>query len=87
MLFKLSSPFRLAAAFFRTWWANLRGYDTLANFREWDYRLDKCINCEFRVENQCSICTCDVNAKTLLLMEQCPKKKWLRIWRKKKPVA
>ena len=51
-------------------------------------RWSKCRECPFRVPgpefigDQCGACGCLLDAKVMLTMEECPKKKWLRIWRK-----
>ena len=79
------NPFRFLAAVFFSLWGRLRGYEILATHAETQERLGECHECEFLVpgwESQCRICTCFVDAKAMLLLEQCPKKKWLRIWRK-----
>lgn len=88
MTVKLSTPFLFLAALARTGFAKLFGYQVLA---PWDVRLvrlDECMECEELVEEtqQCAVCTCFVDAKVSLALEQCPKKKWKRIWIKKHTV-
>lgn len=86
MLFKFMapSPFRFIYAMARLAWARLRGYETLATTEEAEARLENCYDCPFFSEKgQCLHCGCFVEAKALLLTEQCPIKKWLRVWRKK----
>lgn len=82
MILKFSSPFRFIAAILRGLAAKLLGYRVLAPVDVWDKRLDECMNCEELVEEtqQCAICTCDVDAKSSLALEQCPKNKWQRVW-------
>lgn len=84
MKIKLSSPFRFVAACARAGYAKLFGYVVIAPIEQWDARLEECMNCEELIEetNQCAICTCNVDSKVLLALEQCPKKKWLRVWKK-----
>lgn len=84
VIFRPSTPFRFLAAFCRTAWAKVAGYNVLASVEESDDRLQKCHSCEELVDgSQCRVCTCFVGVKTELALEQCPKRKWLRIWRKK----
>lgn len=84
MIFKISTPFRFAAAVARTVFAKLFGYQVVTPSEEWDNRLAICSECDYRDEDdQCMICTCFVPAKTALALEQCPKKKWLRVWKKR----
>lgn len=84
MKIKFSSPFRFVVACARVAYAKLFGYQVVTPIEQWDARLDECMNCEELVEetNQCAICTCDIDAKASLALEQCPKKKWLRVWKK-----
>lgn len=88
MTIKLSTPFRFLAAIARTGFAKLFGYQVMAPIDIWDARLDQCMDCEELVEEtqQCAICTCFVDAKVSLALEQCPKKKWKRVWIKKHTV-
>lgn len=80
MIIKFSTPFRFVAATARAAFAKIFRYQVLAPVEVWDKRLDQCMNCEELVEDQCAICTCLVDAKTSLALEQCPKKKWQRVW-------
>lgn len=88
MIVKFSSPFRLLAALARATYARLFGYRVLAPVEIWDKRLDECMNCdELDVSSQqCLICTCLVDVKASLALEQCPKKKWKRVWVKKRTI-
>lgn len=88
MIFKISSPFQLIAASTRAVFAHIFGYQALTPVEVLDARLDQCMNCEELVEEtqQCAVCTCFVDAKVSLALEQCPKKKWKRIWIKKHTV-
>jgi hypothetical protein len=84
MIFSPLSPFRFLAAQVRRGWAWALDYNTLVTDEEWGFRRGKCANCEELVNGeQCRICTCFVDAKAYLAMEQCPKGKWKRIWRRK----
>ena len=79
------NPFRFLASICFSLWGRLRGYEILATTAETKERLGKCYECEYIEggwEPQCKICTCFIDAKAMLALEQCPKKKWLRIWRK-----
>lgn len=76
-------PFSAAAAALRTAWAKLWGYRVLATLRERDKRLNRCQPCdELTDDRQCALCGCFVDAKVSLTMEQCPKRRWRRIWKK-----
>lgn len=85
MIVKWHSPFRLIAAVARASYAKLFGYQVMAPVDIWDGRLDECMNCDqLDVSNQqCQICTCNIDAKASLALEQCPLKKWKRVWLKK----
>jgi uncharacterized protein DUF6171 len=84
MIFKWHTPFRVIVAHLRLAWARWFGYEIMATDAEAEDRLDICWQCEEYDEGgQCKVCTCFVDAKTMLLTEQCPKRKWFRIWRKK----
>lgn len=81
----LVNPFRFLASICFSLWGRMRGYDLLATRQEREDRLGECHECPFLApgwEPQCRVCTCFVDAKAMLALEQCPKKKWLRIWRK-----
>lgn len=84
MIFRWHTPFRALVASLRLVWARWRGYETLATDAEAEDRRDICHECEEFVEGQCAVCTCYVDAKTMLLTEQCPKNKWFRVWRKRR---
>lgn len=93
MIIRISSPFRYLFAMARTRIAGWLGYRTITSFNEQDARLDTCYSCKEILWGdqagdgaQCKICTCLVEAKTNLTMEQCPRKKWLRIWDKKRTI-
>lgn len=43
---------------------------------EYDYRLRKCYECEYRNDNRCSICGCYISKKCKWLTEHCDKQKW-----------
>lgn len=88
MKIKFSSPFRLIAAAARATYAKLFGYSVLAPGDIYLTRRDQCEECEELLPetNQCAVCTCDVDAKSLLALEQCPKKKWQRVWIKTRTV-
>lgn len=85
MIVKFSTPFRFAAAAARMVFAKAFGYQVLAPVEIWDERLAQCMDCEELIEEtqQCAVCTCFVDAKTSLALEQCPKKKWLRVWKRR----
>lgn len=84
-MIKLSSPFRLAWASIKLAYARMRGFRLLCTDREQNARLNECDWCpELTDSRQCRICTCDVDAKTLLTTESCPLLKWKAIWVAKK---
>lgn len=86
MVFKISTPIYFFVAVARTAWAKLCGYRILTTDSEQLDRLDECADCDqLTAGRQCRVCTCDVDAKTSLTMEQCPKRKWLRIYKLTKP--
>lgn len=39
-------------------------------------RLLICDECEFRTNNKCKLCGCNLAAKTLVKNSECPKNKW-----------
>lgn len=63
-------------------WYRARGFQILADESTTNLRRAQCAMCDFRAGDQCSICTCFIDAKTALNSEQCPKRYWLRIKRK-----
>lgn len=82
------NPINFLGAVVRTAWAKIRGYEILTTEQEQDDRLDECDWCDDLTESsQCRVCSCWVQAKTMLTMEACPRKKWRAIWRKKKKRA
>lgn len=84
MMIRFRSFFHGPATLFYVAWAKLRGFEILADSDEVLERLTECEDCsELTEDRDCRLCTCPVDAKTLLLTEQCPKRLWLRIWRKR----
>lgn len=81
MVFKWSMPFSFVAAAFRSGAAWIFGLRTLTTPDEQDARLVHCHRCSQWIEGQCRLCGCFTEAKTALTMEQCPIKRWKRIWR------
>lgn len=85
---KIPNPFRFAVAMLRSGYARLRGYRVLTNQAEESERWGKCLRCPHRLPgpellgDQCALCTCLLDAKVLLTMEQCPDGRWKRIWSK-----
>jgi hypothetical protein len=73
-------PFTFLAAIAVAAWARVRGYEVLATTEAQSEREAVCDVCEFFDGEQCLVCGCLVQAKTALNTEQCPKKKWSRIW-------
>lgn len=84
----LLSPFRFVGALIRSGWWELRGYEALAPVADQMIRVEICGNCPFLDpdKGECRVCGCDVDAKTVLASEQCPKRKWLRIKRKRRTI-
>lgn len=88
MIFRVYTPFIAALAGFRAFCAKIAGYRALCTPEEQTERLNECEICEFLTEErQCAVCTCFVDAKTMLCAEKCPKNRWLAIWSKKVVVA
>lgn len=83
-----SSVTALGASFRAVWWAFLRR-DPLASSEETKKRLDICESCEFfdADSRQCLVCTCFIDAKTLLASERCPVGKWQRVRQRKRTVS
>lgn len=85
MFFRIFMPFRALGAIFRSFWAWVFRYRTLTTPKEQARRLKKCHGCDFLLDNdQCKLCGCFVQAKTMLCVEKCPAGKWKAIWKKKK---
>lgn len=78
MIFRLKSPFWLAAELSRALLARLRGYELLAGVDVEEARLEKCFSCpELEEESeQCRVCGCFVRAKAMVAVSRCPRKKW-----------
>lgn len=72
--------FRFFSAWARTTWARWRGYETLASPSIMALRFNQCVPCEFFVDGVCTACDCLVQAKIMLAMEKCPKKRWQRVY-------
>lgn len=79
----IPNPFRAAWAGIVAIYAKLRGYEVIADDITTAARRNVCEDCEFRRDEQCGICSCFIDAKTMLYTEQCPKGKWFRRWVKK----
>lgn len=69
---------RFFSAFCRSSWAEFRGFEVLASLDAQKRRLDVCMPCEWRQEDQCLKCGCLIYAKTALALEECPIEKWKR---------
>lgn len=82
---KLSAPFHYAWAMLRLQWWKLRGYSVLVDGSEWCRRQEICRRCPSYVPgaDECGVCGCPIEAKTPLASEQCPKRFWLAVRRKK----
>lgn len=78
---KLTAPFHFVWAMVRSAWWRFRGYEVLTPIGAQITRLEICGNCIFLDADQgvCKVCGCDVDAKTSLASEACPKRKWPRI--------
>lgn len=80
MIFRPAMLWNAIVAFCMTVYGKLRGFRILANAEEVEERLNECEDCDrLTEERQCRDCGCFVDAKTMLAMEQCPRKKWKRI--------
>lgn len=66
-------------------YAKRAGYDILATQDEQEPRIKTCVVCDDHdpLLSQCNLCSCFIYAKTQITIEECPRKKWLAIWRKK----
>jgi hypothetical protein len=90
------NPLRFFAAIARSTWAKLRGYDVFVSEPVERERWQICRRCPWMIPaafnsiagaDQCRICGCFLDAKLTLAMEQCPKKKWLAVWTKKRTIT
>ena len=72
-------------AWLRVKYAKLFGYVVLAPLPVEEARLAICENCpQFDVEDAtCRKCGCLVYSKIALYTEQCPEKRWRRIWKRR----
>lgn len=75
--------FRFFASWIAMRWHKLRGYRTIATPEEQLERLGSCGPCEHFKNGICDLCGCLVQAKIILTSEECPEKKWRRIWEKR----
>lgn len=75
----------LQSIWFSVLW-KLRGYAVLASDETTDYRQGICHFCPHYDEDsdQCRLCTCFIPAKTALNAEQCPQRRWVRVYQKVK---
>ena len=63
-------------------WAKLRGYKILASDETQNSRWDHCLDCPYFDAGQCRRCGCLLTGKIMLNTEQCPDKRWRRVWQK-----
>lgn len=80
---KFPNPFKLLYSFFLHWHASRAGFATIADTATQEIRNSICNSCPLNDNGQCQACGCLILAKTSLALEQCPKKKWNRVWRKR----
>lgn len=61
------------------WW-KLRGWETFVSCEVFGLRMDDCATCPHRDEekDECRLCGCPIEAKTVLASEKCPIDKWKR---------
>lgn len=85
MIVRLNMIFGPFLAVFRAFWWKIRGYKALVSVQQQEYRSSFCHICpEYHPDSgQCGVCGCLIEAKTWLAAEQCPKRFWLRVKRKK----
>lgn len=76
--------FKFAVAFCRSWWGKHRGYEIMTPQANFFYRQRLCLTCPWRVEDECSVCGCLWLSKAMLSLEECPKKRWYRVWTKRR---
>lgn len=76
--------FRFLQFLFRSLFASLRGFDLIIDIDEADKRKTKCEPCLSNNDGVCEMCDCVIEAKVLVSFEQCPKKLWGPIWKRKK---
>lgn len=79
------NPIRFAKALWRALRARWGGFDVWTTEEEREDRLFSCDLCPDLEPGtrQCRGCTCFVDVKAGLTMEECPRKFWLPIWRKR----
>lgn len=71
------NPFRFAWAVLRSFWRFVRGQRVVVPDRISESRLSECRKpCEFLIGDQCRLCTCFVDMKTLFADESCQARKW-----------
>lgn len=64
--------------------ANLSGYDLIISIDDADKRKKHCEICPSNNDGICEECGCVVEAKVLVSIEECPRKFWGPIWKRKK---
>ena len=70
-------------AFLRVKYAQALGYKILAEPETAEYRFSVCKDCPFFNGAQCKLCGCLAEAKTMILVEECPRRYWAGYWIKK----
>lgn len=75
---KFPNPFRAVAAVFRAIRKIWTGEDLFVEESKFQRRKEWCEKCQFfyRVDRQCSKCSCFVDVKARLTSEKCPLDKW-----------
>jgi hypothetical protein len=79
----MSQFFSIVAAWARIQWAKFRGYRILTTMKESTIRYDHCLKCPAFDGFQCGDCGCLAMAKVMITTEECPRKKWHRVWEKR----
>jgi len=76
------NPVKLLWSWIVNRYAHVRGFRVITTTAEAEERLAECRACEEYNDGICSACSCLTMAKVILTTEQCPKRKWARIWSK-----
>lgn len=74
-------------AWLRVKWARVWGYEILADGFVAANRFRYCRRCKYFDGASCMKCHCLAQAKVMIAVEQCPKRYWLAIWKKKQRVV
>lgn len=75
----LPNPFKFAKAMWHVLLWTLQGKPVIAPVSVQAHRRFECDRCPYRVDDQCSVCTCFIGVKVMLSCEECPKRVWKKL--------